>query len=71
MRRPPITIHTITLEQYREWEKTASRPLTDDPIGHATIGRRQQDARHSRLIEARPKDISRQRDRRQRKETAA
>jgi hypothetical protein len=43
--RPP------TLEQWRVWAATATRNYTDDPIGAKTLGRRINDARHSRLVE--------------------
>jgi hypothetical protein len=39
----------ITLEQYRRWNLTATRPYTDDPIGTTTTGRRQTDANNSAL----------------------
>lgn len=44
---PPIT--AITLEQWREWDATATRPYTDDRIGEDPT-RRRMDAANSAAI---------------------
>lgn len=47
MSRRPTLDYGITLEQYEAWAETATRPLTDPPIGNPT--RRRIDAQHSAL----------------------
>lgn len=39
-----------TLEQWRAWAETATRNLTDSPIGRHTAGKREIDARNSELV---------------------
>lgn len=40
-----------TLDEWLEWQTTASRNWTDDPIGTHTTGRRNIDASHSRIFD--------------------
>ena len=47
MARRPTLDHGITLEQYLAWAETATRPLTDPPIGNPS--RRRTDAQNSAL----------------------
>lgn len=44
--RPNLS-YGITLDEYLEWDATATRPLTDPPIGNPT--RRRTDAQNSLL----------------------
>ena len=54
-RRPRIALRAVTLDEYRAWSATATRNLTDDPIGRHSIARRQADAAASRLIPHNPR----------------
>jgi len=38
-----------TLDEYREWSKTATRNYCDDPIGEHTVSRRQNDKQASKV----------------------
>lgn len=40
----------MTDAEYREWDRAATRPYTDKPLGGATAGRRNRDARLSALM---------------------
>lgn len=48
----PGVEHAITLEQYRRLNLT--RPYTDQPIGHSTLGARTASARASRIVTPTP-----------------
>ena len=43
-----------TLEEWEEWAKTATRNLTDEPIGRHSVGKRLTDARNSEVVTPQP-----------------
>lgn len=44
---------SMTIEEYRDWKDTpdATRPITADPIGYSTSGRRLVDANNSAVVD--------------------
>lgn len=56
MTRRPTLDQPPTLDEYRSWATTATRPLTDPPIGTHTLGRRTTDAANSTHVTTVPKN---------------
>ena len=46
-----IPEEALTLQQHRDRTNQLNRPLTDNPIGHYTAGKRQQDAAASEAFD--------------------